>query len=253
MSELIPRVEEEFQVIRQPYARVLTGCSTGGWASLALQVYHPNFFGGAWSFCPDPVDFRRYYAGLNLYEDKNAFALDGAEWVVPERYLFRRPDGQVRLSNRQFSRLASLTGTQDPGYGWTTYIPVGSDGYPKTVWDLETGAIDREVVTYMKEHDYDLRDYLQRNWSAIGQQLAGKLRLYCGDEDGGYFNLAVYLLEDFLERTEYPYYAGSFTYGRPLKGHGWQPMTIAELIMSMAEHIRTHAPAGENSDSWWYD
>jgi hypothetical protein len=105
----------------------------------------------------------------------------------------------------------------------------------------------------MKEHDYDLRDYLQRNWSAIGQQLAGKLRLYCGDEDGGYFNLAVYLLEDFLERTEYPYYAGSFTYGRPLKGHGWQPMTIAELIMSMAEHIRTHAPAGENSDSWWYD
>src|SRR4030088_3361751 len=31
---------EQFRVIRQPYARVLTGCSTGGWGSLALQVYY---------------------------------------------------------------------------------------------------------------------------------------------------------------------------------------------------------------------
>jgi hypothetical protein len=253
MSELIPQVEEQFRVIRQPYARVLTGCSTGGWASLALQIYHPEFFGGAWSFCPDPVDFCRYYAGLNLYEDQNAFALDGAEWVVPERYLFRRQDGQVRLSNRQFSRLTSITGTQDPGYGWTNYTPVGRDGYPKPVWDLLTGEIDRQVVTYMKEHDYDLREYLQRNWSKIGQQLAGKLHLYCGDEDGGYFNLAVYLLEEFLKSTKDPYYAGTFTYGRPLKGHGWQPMTSAELVMLMAEHIRAHAPVGENATLWWHD
>lgn len=253
MSELIPRVEEEFRVIQQPYARVLTGCSTGGWAALALQICHPSFFGGAWSFCPDPVDFRRYYAGINLYEDKNAFALDGAEWAVPERYLFRRADGQVRLSNRQFSRLASITGTQDPGYGWTNHTPVGSDGYPKRVWDLATGEIDRDVVAYMKEHDYDLRDCLQRNWSRIGPELVGKLHLYCGDEDGGYFNLAVYLLEDFLRNTKDPYYAGTFTYGRPLKGHGWQPMTNAELVSLMAEHIRTHAPAGEDIHSWWYD
>jgi enterochelin esterase-like enzyme len=54
MTELIPRIEEQFRVIREPYARMLTGCSTGGWASLALQIYHPDFFGGAWSFCPDP-------------------------------------------------------------------------------------------------------------------------------------------------------------------------------------------------------
>ncbi len=251
MSELVPQIEEQFRVIRHPYARVLTGCSTGGWASLALQIYHPEFFGGAWSFCPDPVDFRRYYAGLNLYEDKNAFVLDGAEWVVPERHLFRRSDGQVRLSNRQFSRLTSITGTQDPGYGWSNYTPVGQDGYPKPVWDLQTGQIDREVVTHMQKHNYDLRDYLQRNWPRIGRELVGKLHLYCGDEDGGYFNLAVYLLEDFLRNTNNPYYAGSFTYGRPLKGHGWQPMTTAELVTLLAEHIRTHASAGDQT--WWHE
>jgi hypothetical protein len=45
MNELIPYVESHFRVIRKPYARVLTGGSTGGWESLALQVYHPEFFG----------------------------------------------------------------------------------------------------------------------------------------------------------------------------------------------------------------
>ena len=251
MTELIPRVEEKFRAIAKPYARVLTGCSTGGWASLALQIYHPDFFGGTWSFCPDPVDFRSYYGGINLYEDKNAFVLDEMEWFFQERPIFRRADGQARMSNRQFSRLASLTRTQDPGYGWTSYTPVGRNGYPKTVWDLSTGVIDQEVVAYMKEHDYDLCDYLRRNWATIGRQLAGKLHLYCGDEDGGYFNLAVYRLEDFLRNTRDPHFAGSFTYGRPLKGHGWQPMTTSELVKLMANHIRTHAPAGENTHSWW--
>ena len=62
MEELIPAVEEHFRVIRQSYARVLASGSTGGFGSLALQVYHPVFFGGAWfSRPPDPVDLRRYY------------------------------------------------------------------------------------------------------------------------------------------------------------------------------------------------
>lgn len=239
LHELIPHIEENFRVIQKPYARALTGCSTGGWGSLALQAYHPNFFGGAWVFCPDPVDFRRYYAGVNLYEDQNAFIVEGGPgWVAPERCSFRGRGGQVWMSNRQFSRLASVLGAQDPGYGWSNYTPVGDDGYPRTVWDLSTGRIDREVVEYMRGQDLDLREYLERNWSLLGPQLAGKLHLYCGDEDGGYFNLAVYLLEDFLKNTSDPHYAGSFTYGRPLKGHGWQPMTNAELVRIIAEHIR---------------
>jgi Putative esterase len=254
LNELIPYVEEHFRVISQPYARVLTGCSTGGWGSLALQAYHPDFFGSAWIFCPDPVDFRRYYSGVNLYEDDNAFVVNtGNEWFAPERACFRGHTGQVRISNREFSRLALMIGTQDAGYAWLNYTPVGSDGFPKQVWDLATGKIDREVVAYMKAHDCDLRDYLERNWSRIGPQLAGKLHLYCGDEDGGYFNLAVYLLEDCLTNTKNPYYAGAFHYGRPLKGHGWQPMTNAELVRTMATHVAEHTPAREENSAWRYN
>ena len=40
MTELIPYVETHFRIIRKPYARVLSGGSTGGWESLALQLYH---------------------------------------------------------------------------------------------------------------------------------------------------------------------------------------------------------------------
>jgi hypothetical protein len=246
LRELIPCIEEQFRVIREPYARVLTGCSTGGWGSLALQVYHPEFFGGAWVFCPDPVDFRRYYGGVNLYEDNDAFVVGaGPGWIVAERFCFRGQGSQVRLSNRQFSRLASVLGTQDVGYAWSNYTQVGCDGDPKPVWDLATGKIDRDVAEYMKGQNLDLREYLERSWSTLGPKLTGKLHFYCGDEDGGYFNLAVYLLEDFLKNTKDPHYCGSFTYGRPLKGHGWQPMTNAELVRTMAEHIRAHAPARE--------
>jgi hypothetical protein len=242
LGELIPRIEKNFRTIQEPCARVLTGCSTGGWGSLALQVYHADFFGGAWVFCPDPVDFRRYYGGVNLYENCNAFIVEGgAGWIVPERYCFRVQGGQVRLSNRLFSRLAAVLGTQDVGYGWSNYTPMGCDGHPKPVWDLATGKIDSEVVEWMRKQNFDLREYLERNWTALGPQLAGKLHFYCGDEDGGYFNLALYLLEDFLKKTESPHYSGSFTYGRPLKGHGWQPMTNAELVRMMAKHIEAQS------------
>jgi len=89
------------------------------------------------------------------------------------------------------------------------------------------------VAEYMRDHGYDLTYYLKTNWGKIGPQLKGKLRVYVGDMDNYYLNLAVYMLEDLLKPTD----AGAtFEYGRPMKGHGWQPMTNAELVkMMMAE------------------
>ena len=73
MIEALPEIlEEKFRMIREPYARVLSGGSTGGWESFAYQLYYPDFFGGTWTGCPDPIDFRRFQL-QNIYEDPNMY------------------------------------------------------------------------------------------------------------------------------------------------------------------------------------
>jgi putative esterase len=255
IQELIPYIEAHFRIIRQPYARVLSGGSTGGWESLALQVYHPEFFGGTWTFYPDPVDFTRY-GMVDIYNDANAFLAPGFDPPVPERPMARTPEGQVTTTIKQMSQLEDVLGSHGRSgqqfEAWeAVYGPVGLDGYPRPLWDKQTGRIDPQVALYMRDHGYDLRYYLEQNWPRIGQQLAGKIHIYCGDMDNFYLNLAVYRLEDFLRTTSNPFYGGTFEYGRPMKGHGWTPLNQAELVTTMADYITKHAPAGADN-SWRY-
>ena len=57
-TELIPYVEQKYRAIGRPYARVIEGGSTGGWVALALQIFYPDLFNGAWAGYPDAADFR---------------------------------------------------------------------------------------------------------------------------------------------------------------------------------------------------
>jgi hypothetical protein len=257
MTEVIPYIEEHFRAIRAPYARVLTGGSTGGWESLALQVHHPEFFGGTWTFCPDPIDFRRDQL-INAYDDDNAFYEPGHQWIHPKRPLQRQPTGQPEITVEDFSHYEAVLGSHGRSgeqlAAWeAAYGPVGDDGYPKPLWDKTTGVIDHSVAIYMRDHGYDLRYYIETNWPRLGPQLVGKLHLYTGDMDSYYLNLAVYMLEDFLKGTTAPYYAGSFEYGRPMKGHGWMPMSYQDLVRMMADEMARHAPPGDEVRSWHYN
>ncbi|PYV14433.1 MAG: hypothetical protein DMG07_11975, partial [Acidobacteria bacterium] len=76
-----------------------------------------------------------------------------------------------------------------------------------------------------------------------GQDLAGKIHVYTGEMDNFYLNLAVYMMEDFLKSTADPRAEAVFEYGRPMKPHGWQPFTNAELVRMMAERMNKHAAA----------
>lgn len=239
-------MEENLRIIEEPYARVLTGGSTGGWESLALQLRHPDFFGGTWTFYPDPVDFRRYQL-VNIYEDGNAFRAPGAPEWTPERMFQRSPEGQPIATVRQMSQLEAAQGSKGRSGAqldaWNAaFAPVEDDGYPKRLWDFETGEIHSEVASYMRDNGYDLRHYLGRNWSEIGPDLVGKIHVYNPEMDHFYLPLAVYLLEDFLENTEKLHYGGTVVHGRPMQGHGWQPMTYAVLVRKMAAHIERNAP-----------
>jgi S-formylglutathione hydrolase FrmB len=243
LQELVPYLEEHFRTVRAPYARLLTGGSTGGWESLALQLYHPDFFGGTWTFFPDPIDFRRYQL-VNIYDDPNAFETPGYEFMAPERPMMRTAEGQMVQTMRQMSQLEDVLGSKGRSAqqfeAWeAVYGPVGEDGYPKPLFDKRTGKIDHEVARYMRDHGYDLAEYAKTNWPKIGPQLKGKLHLYCGDMDNFYLNLAVYLFEDIMKAKDT---SATFEYGRPMKGHGWHPMSNAELIQMMAEQVRKNKP-----------
>jgi hypothetical protein len=245
MQELIPYLESHFRMIREPRARFLTGGSTGGWEALALQVYHPDFFGGTWVLYPDPVDFRSYEL-VNIYSDTNAFVFPVSEWMSYDVPAEREETGQVHISVRQESQYERVLGSHarsgEQFAIWeATFGPVGPDGYTAELWDLATGHVDPDVARYFREHDYDLRDYLERNWAALGPKLRGKIHVFVGDMDTFYLNLAVYRLEDFLKRAQPPADA-EFGYGRPLKPHGWQPWTNAQLIRIMAAQAARRGP-----------
>ena len=253
-QELIPYLEENFRMLGEPYARVLTGGSTGGWISLASQIHYPTFYGGTWTFYPDSVDFRRYQL-IDIYEDPNAFLVPNAVPGAPERMFQRTIEGQPVGSVRQLSRLERAQGSRGRSGGqidaWNAaYGPTGEDGYPRRLWDLETGVIDRDVAFYMRDNGYDLRHYLEENWSRIGPDLVGKIRIYNPEMDQFYLPYAVYLLEEFLEGTTDSHYGGEFVHGRPMKGHLWSPFTNAELVRRMADHVAGDAPAGASTA--WY-
>ena len=150
--------------------------------------------------------------------------------------------GQPLNTLREMSRFENVLGSRDRSGRqlavWeAVFCPVDEDGYPKPLWAIKSGKIDHTVSDYMRDHNYDLLYYLKTNWPQIGQKLKGKLHFYCGDMDGYYLNLGVYELEKFLESTKNPYYEGSFEYGRPLQGHGWNPMTTSQLLKTIDNYI----------------
>lgn len=249
-KELIPEIDKRFRTIASANARVLTGGSTGGWDVLGLQTHYPDVFGGAWSLYPDQLDFRNYQFG-NIYADSNAFVIADGSFLPREIPSSRSPEGLTDLTVRQENQaelvIASHGRSGGQWDGWAAaWGPVGADGYPVSVWDKRSGRIDHAVAESMRANGYDLRDYVERNWSTIGPKLVGKLHVAVGDMDNYFLNLGVYRFETFLESTKEPgkgpYYAGTVEYGRPLKPHGWQPWTNQELLrimMTQIERTRT--------------
>ncbi|MEP6731565.1 MAG: hypothetical protein ABJE10_13035, partial [bacterium] len=256
VDEVMPQLERQFRAIGKSYARIIEGASTSGWQTLALQLQHPDYFGGAWIFQPDPIDFRRYQQ-IDIYQDTSAFTLPVGQFLSLERPFRRSMQGQVLWTVRQLSLFEEVLGTRGRSsyqYGaWdAVFGPVGDDGYPRPLWNNLKGTIDREVATYWRDHGFDLRAYAEQHWASIGPKVVGKLHFSAGDMDDFYLNLAVYQFEDFLAHSSNPHVPGEFTYGRPMKGHSWHGQTWAELVRRIGVYVRDHAPAGERSSDWQY-
>jgi Putative esterase len=238
VHELIPYIEARFRGIGRGEARVLDGGSTGGWVALALQIYYPDSFNGAWSFCPDGVDFRSFQL-VNIYDDDNAYV---------NRHGFERPaardvSGEVRYTMRHECQLENVLGLGDSwtlsGGQWgawnAAYGPRGPDGRPVPLWHPTTGAINREAAAHWKT--YDLRRILEENWPVLGPKLEGKLHIWVGEADDYFLNNAVHRLDTFLSHAQPPY-KGSITYG-PGQGHCWMGISQRDMMKQMARRMET--------------
>jgi len=263
-TELIPAIEKQFRGIGQGWARFVYGGSTGGWEAMAVQMFYPDHYNGAFIACPDPVDFRAYTT-VNIYEDANAFYLQGTHtrFLQPAaRNYLGQTLGTVQGTNQYELALGSHARSGEQFDIWqAVFGPVGEDGYPKPIFDKQTGVIDRSVAAYWKEH-YDLSAILQRDWATLGPKLKGKLRVYVGSADTYFLNNAVYYLEDVLKATKDPYYAGEVKYGERAE-HCWNgdptlPNDLSRLhyhtmyLPTILDRIEKTAPPEADLKSWRY-
>jgi hypothetical protein len=251
MQELIPEIESKFRVIREPWARMLSGGSTGGWIAAAHQVFYPDFYGGAFASCPDSVDFR-YHQIVNIYSDANAYFIDKG-WMKVDRPNQVRVDGNIESMMKDENRYELVAGDRSRSGGqwdiWeATYSPVGPDGYPKRIWDKMTGQIDKAVAESWRK--YDLRHVLETNWATLGPKVGHKLNVYVGDMDSYYLNDAVEKLNEFLLKADNPKFTGEIVFQRRAP-HCWGPRG-AELMAKMVRQIERYAPAGADTRSWRY-
>ncbi len=233
-QELIPYIEKNYRAVGTPASRFLTGGSTGGWVSSALQIFYPDYFNGSWSGFPDPMDFRAYQL-IDIYKDDNAYVNKNGF----ERPSAREANGDTEFTMRLECLKENVLGAGDSytmsGGQWgawnAAYSPRGADGKPVPLWDAKTGKINHEVAEQWKK--YDLRLIVEQNWKTLAPKLDGKLHIWVGEADDYFLNNGVHLFDDFISKAE-PKFNGSIIYSRTGR-HGWMPKTNAEIMKEMMQ------------------
>ena len=235
-EELIPEIEKQVRYNPVSEKRYLAGCSTGGWVTLGLQVFYPDFFNGTWSFSPDPVDFE-HYGLINIYQDSSVFynrygylqpgrrtiygepTYSMKEWIANENIVSRT--GDYRISGGQFGAYNAVFG------------PRGKDGLPTLMFDPVTGRIDHQIAE--KWEKYDIKKILEKNWTTLGPKLQGKIFIWTGDMDGLYSNVATRFLKMFIDKTENPVSDAKISF-TPMAGHcqEWNDKAVLKMIWEKA-------------------
>ena len=237
-EEFIPYLEKEFRGIGTPETRFVDGCSTGGWVSLALQLIYPDFFGGCFSYSPDPVDFE-YCQLINIYKDENAY-INEYDYLRP---IVRDIYGEPIISQKDFIFYENVLGYSDTyitsGGQFSAftalYSPKGEDGLPKPMFDPLTGKIDHEVAEHWRK--YDLKDYVETNWETLGPKIRGKIWVWGADMDNFYLNPALRSFERMLQNQDNPKSDAVITFS-PMTGH-CQEYSYKKALLQIGEKLNS--------------
>lgn len=261
--ELIPEIERRYRGLGQGWARFLFGGSAGGWAAMAAQIFHPDDYNGAWIACPDPIDFR-HLGTIDLYQDRNAYYAPSRYQRTP-RSARRNSLGHLDATIEEQARLESVLGSRSRSAeqwdAWeSVFSPVGADGYPRRLWNRDTGEIDPVTAAHWREH-YDLGHILRRDWPRLAPKLRGKLRIHVGERDNYYLDNAVYAVDKFLRSAE-PAADAVVEYGRRAehcwngdhsRANAYSRLRYPQMVLPwIVERILATAPPGADIRSWRY-
>ncbi len=194
-KEFIPHLEAKYRMDAKPSGRFLQGHSSGGWATLQLQVNYPRVFGGTWSTSPDPSDFHDF-TGVDLYAPHaNVYRrADGTPYPLV------RANGKVIETYEQFAKLEHVLGPyggQMASFNWV-FSPRGKDGRPLEMFNWQTGDVDPAVMAYWREH-YDLAHICKTDWAKRGRYLKGKIHVWVGTADTFYLDGSAHKLDAVLK------------------------------------------------------
>ena len=196
-TELIPALELDYRMDARPSGRFLTGHSSGGWATLWLQVRYPKVFGGTWSTSPDPSDFHDF-TGADLYAADANFYHDATGRPRP---LIRDHDRLI-ATLPDFARLEAVlghNGGQFRSFEWV-FSPRAQDGTPMEMFDRTTGAVNPAVVAYWRDH-YDIAHRIETRWPELRADLDGKVHLIVGTADTFYLDGAAHRLDAVMRKV----------------------------------------------------
>jgi hypothetical protein len=287
VTELIPEVESRYNGLGQGWARGLYGGSTGGWETLATQVFYPDDFNGAFSACPDPISFTSY-ATIDIYSDTNAYFYNSDFKQTPrpgqrDDYSgvtwpgYGHPYGQTTTTIQEANHRELVLGTHSRSCGqwdiWeAVFGPVCEDGFPCRLFHKMTGVMNSTVADHWKEN-FDLKNIMDRDWDELGPKLQGKLHLFVGNSDTYFLTNAVMDTEDFFSSTSNPTSDAEIVIGTH-HGRGYEhcfrgyeyegdsdtplPNSITRLtynqafIPRMADQFVSTAPSGSDVSSWRY-
>ncbi len=205
INEVIPFIEKKYRGTTSATTRFIGGCSTGGYGSLALQLFYPTMFNGVYSYSPDPISFTNCLY-TDIYKESNYFY---------DTYGYTKMFNELGRTNRpisvkdwvSFENVLGKSGTYlDANHGSAvsalTFSPKGENGLPLPMFDAVTGEIDHAVVTHWS--NYDLNLYIANNWDKIGTDLTGKIYISSNERDDYFLDGAVRVFENTLSNLSEP-------------------------------------------------
>lgn len=186
-QELVPFIEKEYRVNKNPRTRFLMGQSSGAWAALWLLINYPDQLGSVYVASPDPVDFTEFI-GTNIYE-KNAnmyFNSNGEKKYMVEN-----------LSVEDFTGLDRIAGWGEQMYSFdATFSKRNGDGRPQRLYNWDTGMVNPEVAAFWEKHDLS-KVVSGLDWQKI-KPLNGKIHIYVAKNDSFGLNKPVYKFQEIL-------------------------------------------------------